>query len=416
MNKNLRTLGILALGAILSVSSVFGQGMSSARTVALGAAGTALATGIDAYRYNPANLGIASFRQSGIELVGVGANVTNNAFTLSDYNKYSGAFLTSDDKADILNKVPKEGLKFTAEADATAMAIAMGPTVLAVSGVGAANVNLNRDLLELALNGNTFADTINVTGSYSEAIGYGAASLSYGFPIYSAGSRQLAVGATAKYIYGLGIEEVTEMEGLAATYATGFQGEGHMVARTATGGSGYGVDLGATLKLNNDYVVGGRIKNFVSSITWNKQTEEHGYLFSFDTMTVDNMNGDYVVSDDYTKSIPNFTTNLPSTLNLGLANISGRLLWAIDWEQGFRTAPGSSSKPRLSCGVEYGLLGVMPLRAGYSTGGNRNSAFSFGSGFHLPVFFIDYAVVTGSSLSGYSSKGVNFALTTGLHF
>ncbi len=413
--KILVTVLILAI-AVVTMPPVFGQGMSSARTVALGSAGTALATGIDAYRYNPANLGIASQRQSGIELLGVGANITNNAFTLSDYNKYSGAFLTSDDKADILSKVPKEGLKFTVEADATAMAVSMGPTVLAVSGVGAANVNLNRDILELVLNGNTFADTVNVTGSYSEAVGYGVASLSYGFPIYTAGARQLAVGASAKYIHGLGIEEVVEMDGLAATYATGFAGEGHLVARTATGGSGYGLDLGASLKLNDDYLVGARLKNFVSSITWNKQTEEHGYVFNFDTMTVDNMSADYVVSDDYTKPIANFSTTLPSTLNIGLANISGSLLWAVDWEQGFRTAPGSSSKPRISAGAEYGLLGFMPLRAGFSTGGNRNSAFSFGSGFHLPVFFIDYAVVTGSSLSGYSSKGANFAVTTGLHF
>ncbi len=416
MNKKLRTLGILAIGTILSFGTVLGQGMSSARMVALGAAGTAFAGGIDAYRYNPANLGIASLHESGIELVGVGANITNNAFTLSDYNKYSGAFLTSEDKTDILNKVPKEGLKFTAEADATAMAISLGPTVLAVTGIGAANVNLNRDILELVLNGNTFADTVNVTGSYSEAIGYGVASLSYGFPIYTSGARQLAVGASAKYIRGIAIEEVTQMEGLAATYATGFAGEGHMIARTATGGSGYGLDLGASLQLNKDYVIGGRIKNFVSSINWTKQTEEHGYLFNFDTMTVDNMGDDYIVSDDYTKDISSFKTTLPSTLNLGLANVSGSLLWAVDWEQGFRTAPGSSSKPRLSFGAEYGLLGFMPLRLGYSTGGNRNSAFSFGSGFHLPLFFIDYAVVTGSSLSGYSSKGVNFALTTGLHF
>jgi hypothetical protein len=133
-------------------------------------------------------------------------------------------------------------------------------------------------------------------------------------------------------------------------------------------------------------------------------------------MTVDNMDEDYVVTDDYSIEIDDFSTNLPSVLNVGLANTSGKLIWAVDWEQGFRRATGVSSKPRLSLGLEWSPLASLPLRTGYSVGGNRNSAFSFGSGFHLPYFFIDYAFVTGTTFSGYSSKGLNFAITTGMCF
>ncbi|MFH1374132.1 MAG: hypothetical protein ABII79_10080 [bacterium] len=201
-----------------------------------------------------------------------------------------------------------------------------------------------------------------------------------------------------------------------ATYETGFSGDGRLIAQTATGGSGYALDVGAAARINNNYTVGISIKNFLSTLKWTQQTEEHGYLFSFDTVTVDNMSDDYVVSDDYTEDIPAFSTTLPSVMNVGLANTSGSLLWAINWEQGFRRAAGASAKPRLSLGLEWTKLGILPLRTGFATGGDKNTAWSFGSGLDLSPFHLDLAVVTGSSLTPASSKGLNFAFSTGLHF
>ncbi|UCE24330.1 MAG: hypothetical protein JSU74_13745 [Candidatus Zixiibacteriota bacterium] len=410
-------VSVLLLSLVLaSVPATFAQGISSARSLAMGAGAIALARGVDAARFNPANLGFSANQLKGVELVGAGANISNNSFTLSDYNKYTGAFLTDDDKEDILDKVSDEGLELRADAEATALGIALGPIVFGLAGNAVADVSLNKDLLELVLNGNTYADTIEITGSYSEVLAYGSAYLSYGHSVYKSDARELALGATIKYLRGFGVERIVELEGLAATYSTGFTGEGRMIARTATGGYGYAVDLGAALKLNDDYMVGARIKNFLSSLRWNSDTEEHGFTFSFDTMTIDNMDEDYVETDDYSVAIDDFSTNLPSLLNLGVANTSGKLLWAVDWEQGFRRETGVSSKPRISAGVEYSPLSSLPLRAGYSLGGDRNASFSIGSGFHLAYFYMDYAFVTGTTFSGYSSKGLNLAITTGLCF
>ncbi len=411
---NLLFCGTLLIGAAASVAVAEGQ--SSARSVAMGGAHIGLASGIDAAFFNPANLGLGNHHQTGIEFLGFGADVSNNAFSLSDYNKYTGALLTSQDKTDILDKIPAEGLHLNVDAEATAMAFSSGPFALTMTGVGKADVNLSRDIFNLILNGNTFADTINVTGSYSDVVSYATAGISYGIPIYTQGSRQLAVGITAKYIRGIGLERVTEMQGMVATYATGYAGNGKVIAQTATGGTGMGLDLGAALKLNDKYTVGAKLENLVSSIKWSQKTEEHGYLFSFDTMTVANMGDSFVTSNNYTRDIASFSTSLPASLTAGIAKTTGKLLWAVDWQQGFTNDPGTSTKPRLSLGAEYSLLGFLPLRAGYATGGNRNTAFSFGSGLHLFALYIDAAAVTGSSFSGYSSKGLNFAVSTGLHF
>ena len=79
-------------------------------------------------------------------------------------------------------------------------------------------------------------------------------------------------------------------------------------------------------------------------------------------------------------------------------------------------APGSSTKPRLSIGAEYQLLSFLPLRSGYSVGGGRTSAFSFGSGVRFLGFYLDAAVLTGTSGTIYSAKGANIAISTGFQF
>ncbi len=418
-STNLKKLFILLLiiTTLLALSSsLLAQGNSSARAVALGSAYTSLAIGIDAARFNPANLGFTSHRRTAIEFAGVGANINNNSFTLDDYNQYNGTFLTNSDKDDILSKIPNEGLKLSIEAEASAVGISKGAFAFTTSAVALVDVNLNKDILNLILNGNTYADTINITGSYSEGYAYASAGISFGRSIYKSGYRQLSIGSTVKYIKGFGVEKVVELDGMVATFATGIEGNGSAIIHKSEGGSGYAIDFGTALQISEKYTVGATIKNFYSSITWNQNNEEIGYVFNFDTMTVDNMGNDFITSDDYTVAIGNFTTTLPSTLNLGFAKTSGKTLWALEWEQGFSSRTGASTEPRLSGGVEFNQLGFIPIRFGYGTGGNKNSAFSFGSGLHLSVFQIDMAVVTGNSFSGGSSKGTNFAFTTGLYF
>ena len=409
-------VSVLVLAAVVIGLHGTAFGQASARSVAMGGALTALADGADAARYNPANLALDGYGGNSIEVLGLGVNIQNNAFTLDDYNTYSGALLTAEDKAYILGRIPDEGLRLQADVRAGVLALNLGRYALVVEGVGAVDANLSRDLFELLFNGNTFADTIDVTGSYSEAISYVSAGLSYAMPVFEHGYRQITVGGTFKYLRGIGVERITELEGFAATYATGFSGQGHATLQTASGGSGFAIDIAATMKLDRRYVVGARLENFLGRITWDKNAREYGYNFRVDTLTLDNMNGDWVVADEYSMAIPSFTTTLPPVLTVGAADIEGRFRWGVDWRQGLRRAYGVSTHPRLAAGAEYQLLRWVPVRAGYAIGGGRNAALSLGSGVDLGAFYLDYAFVTGSSLSPSSSKGLHIALSTGIRF
>ena len=411
----------LAVAALVVISLLFGgsvaaSGQISARSMAMGGAYLGLAQGVDAARYNPANLGLVAFRSSGLRLVGVGLHLNNNSLSLDDYNRYTGAVLTTSDKQDILGKIPSEGLRVVADVEATAMAVSAGPWVLCATGIGVADINLNRDIMDLVLNGNHLGQTVNVTGSYGDAIAYVQSSLSYGRAVYQSGTRQLALGISLKHLYGIAVEQVTELEGGVSTLATGITGAGRMRARTSTGGNGYGLDLGAALALSDDYTCGLALRNALGSISWNRRTEEHGYLFDFDTSATDILQDNYVVSDDYTKDISGFSTRLPAELTVGVANVSGDLVWAIDWQQSLNEGIAGSTKPRLMTGLEYRGLPVIPLRLGFATGGSRGTHFSTGSGLRLAAFYVDFAVEGGASVSPYSSRGLNLAVTTGLDF
>lgn len=422
--ERLPGLTYLLKGALLLLLTVLvtasplsaGTGMTSGRSAAMGGAYLSLADGAEAARFNPANLGLAGYQVNSLEIFGLGASIANNSFSLNDYNTYTGAFLANADKEYILNKIPEDGLTVSADIQASALSVSYGAMAFSMAGVGLADINLNKDLIDLVLNGNTFADTIEISGSYSEAVSYVSAGFSYGYPVYSNRGRQLAVGATVKYLRGIAVEEIVELEGLAATFETGFTGQGRMIARTAAGGSGYAIDIGAALRINESYTAGVTFKNFISHLSWNNDCEEHGYLFSFDTMTVDNMEDDFVVTDDYSRETGAFSSNLPSVMTVGVAHVKGPWIWAADWEQGFRRAAGASGKPRLSAGVEYSPLPWCPVRAGLAAGGNKNTRFSFGSGVDVSAYYFDFAFITGSSLSPSSSKGLNFAVSTGVRF
>lgn len=389
---------------------------SSARSLAMGGAHLSLANGPVAGRFNPANLALQGYRNAGIEFIGIGARLSNNAFNLDDYNKYTGAFLTDQDKAYLLGRVPADGLRFDADVAASAMTIGWGKIAFDISATATVDVNLSKDVVDLILNGNQINDSIVLNGTRADGLSIASASLSIGLPLASIGSRQLVAGVTGKYLYGLGYQEVTELNGMAITTSTGFAGAGNLLTRTAMGGRGYAADLGVAMNLSRGIVLGAKVSNVLSSMNWNKDTKEFGYQFSFDTATVENLDEDYILSEEIERDIPSFQTSLPKQLTVGLAQNRGWLRYAVDWTQGFENRFSVSKNPEIAAGVELRLIGFLPLRAGVQTGGDNDTRFSGGAGIKLLGLYVDAAVVGGSSLSSTSSTGAHVALSTGFAF
>lgn len=408
---------VLSLLLMFSGPSKAASGLSNARAAAMAGAQISLAKGFYSPSFNPANLGISDYQMRGMQVFGAGVSLNNNSLSLDDYNRYTGAHLSEADKQYLLSKIPTEGLKVSADGEVSALGLGAGNFAVSLSAVGAAEINLNRSVIELLLNGNTYGESVDMDGIYGDGYGLASLNFSYGHRLYKSYDRQLAVGATMRLLKGLVYEEIIEANGRAVTLSTGFEGAGNIVTRTASGGTGFAVDLGATLQLNKNYTVGAAIYNFASAVRWNKETEEHHYQFAFDTLTAVNLDNDSLITTvDTAVAIAPFTTGLPSTIRVGLAKTSGALLWAIDWEQGFKLAAGSSPTPRISTGMEYRVLSFLPVRAGFGLGGKQGTTYAGGIGFNFAPVSLDVGIANYNAVAGSSGKGINFAVTGGLHF
>ncbi|MEE9554857.1 MAG: hypothetical protein V3W18_11215, partial [candidate division Zixibacteria bacterium] len=112
--------------SVLLTGVAYGWGESNPKAIGMGGAYTALARDLEAPYWNPANLGLSDGKGFSINMFNVGVGLRNNSFSLADYNKYTGKFLTDSDKQDILNSIPSEGLALDALAEASAFNFSIG--------------------------------------------------------------------------------------------------------------------------------------------------------------------------------------------------------------------------------------------------------------------------------------------------
>jgi len=405
---------------MLTAGPLFAWGESNPRAMAMGGAYTALAVGLDASAANPANLGLSKNRSFTLDLFSVGLSVKNNSFSLSDYNEYTGQFLTDEDKNVILEKIPAEGLKLNVLTEVSSLNFSIGRLAFNFRGLGASKANFDKDPFELLLFGNAVKSEVNLSDTRGEAYAIGDGALSYGQSLLKWQGGELAVGATFHYLYGLAYEKIIYAEGGVATTDEGFVGDGEMIVRSALGGQGMAFDLGVALMFRNNWVFSASWQNIYSKINWNKETEELRYTFDMQPITFDDMadedSDSLVESSDTTYSVAGFSSTLPTVVKLGIARSYKRLTWALDWEQGTSDGASQAITPRLSLGLEYRLVGFFPLRVGSSFGGDRGSIYSTGFGLYMGPLHLDLAVANNGSFNPSKTKGVHFAFGMGLRF
>jgi hypothetical protein len=406
---------------LLAFGMALGWGESSPRAVAMGGAYTALARNIEAPYWNPANLGLTDNNRFSINLFNVGAGVKNNSFSLSEYNKYNGKFLTDGDKEDILNSIPADGLSLDLLAEVSALNFSVGNFAVTCKGYAASSMNLDRDPVELLLYGNAVMREVSLSNSQSEGYGIADASLSYGRAIQKWQGGELAVGASIHYLRGIAYQKILESEGGVATTDTGFVGSGRLLMRTAMGGSGFASDLGLSVRFEDSWYFSATWQNVYSKLVWNNETEEMLFTFDMQPVTIDAMadsveSDSLVSSNDTTYSVDSFGSDLPSVIKLGLAKEYHNMIWSVDWVQGFANRPGQGVNPSVCAGFEYKPLSFLPLRTGFGFGGDQGTIYSFGFGLHFKPFNFDLGLASSGSPLPSHTRGARAAVGMGLYF
>jgi hypothetical protein len=365
---------------------------------------------------NPANLGLPGTRAFSFKLISVSGLVANSAFSLADYNKYNGAYLTESDKHDILAKIPSTGLDLDFHGNVSALSFSAGPVALTTEIIGGGKGTFPKDPIELVLMGNKIGETIDAAGSDAKGWSAVAVGLSYGRKIMTTSHWDLGAGVSVKYLQGLAYFSADGQSAQAITLVTGFSGSGGLTTQQALGGRGYSVDLGFTAQ-GEHAQYGIVFKNLVASLNWNRGIEKKAYTFHFENITIESGSPDSLwTSEEQDLPATAWRTRPPLEIQVGAARKFGRLLTAASLSQGFEESAFVSKKPRIACGLEYPVLGLIALRTGLAAGGVDDLSAAVGLGIDLGPLNLDLAYASAARLVPWGGRGGQFALSAILEF
>ena len=405
---------------------LFAQLGNDARRAGMGFSNAAHTEGLEQVGLNPAMLAMPYRYNLEINLVSGIATFKNNAFNKDQYDRLfaSGDSLSELGKEEILQAVPAGGLRGNALAQINTLAFYTRYFSLSLLFMGRGRFTLPRDFIELPLRGNTKEGRIYQLGQV-DGIGWAAAALAFSIALPLEGHEGAlgfrAIGITAKYISGLRYGEILESDGRFQNFdATrpSLQLDAHYRARTAEGGRGLGLDVGAVLQPTPGTQVGLTLVNLTGSIRWDTRTKMHvADLQANDFSLPSNVSDSQVSYDDSTYATGHFTTHLPAVLDVAASwQPSSHLLLTAEWEQGLNRSMGASTKPRLAIGGELKPLPLLPLRAGLSLGGAQGRAIALGAGLDLTFWKLDLAYLVHDGLLPGNSKGFSLAATTRFRF
>ena len=372
------------------------------RGFAMGGTEEAVATGVDAVRWNPALLGLPFSPSVSVRLFEAGARASNNAWSLDQYNKYDGATWGDAAKSDILGSVPQDGLTFATSALGGA-GVSVGPAGVYLDGVGAGLGNVSKDGLDFALNGNSLDRVYSLTGTTGQ--GYASAQALFGLaiPLHAGPGEAQAFGIQVGYERGIRWEQGTALSASFQASSDTASALGDFLYREGTRGSGYTVGVGYARMAEGGARMSFAIRDLLNRTTWTGT--DRGYHLRGTHGLSGTENFDSLFSSSTDPAVPvQFSTRRAPVVSAGVVSPPGRTTVSALLEKGLGESPGVSSQLRAAWGVEWSAVSVLALRGGVSLGGGVGTWFSGGVGLHAGPWRLDLGVgsrgLTPSHVSG----------------
>jgi hypothetical protein len=396
---------------------------ASAASLALGDNYTALARGVNAVNWNPANLGMPGNPPLSFGLAGRGA-AGMGPISLSDFSQYSGVAIPQAVLGNWLARVQQQGGQ-SLEADGSgSFALSVGPMAFQLSTNAYERGKLSPDAVEVLLYGNAGQTgtprTMSLQGSRTEAAVTSTAAVSFGRGVdFGIGpiDQHFAIGVTAKYIIGnallLGEDAGSQLDAnplaldvqfpiiQSDTALNGMPQKGH----------GVGIDIGAAWS-SGPLFVGATIQNFVNTFKWDVDQmyfRPGGALFT--TSGSRQTNFDAIAMTAVPDSLRANANALAAevdamrfkpSLNVGASfHMLPFLTVTGDVRQQLGNGMHLAERTHVGAGAELKIIPFDPLRAGLSliSGGYVASA---GAGLELFFFHLNAGIAARKTEFGQS--------------
>lgn len=421
----------------------------STRALGMGGAYTSSARGYEAVAWNPAMLAAVGHPGLTIDLPHLNLEFGSNSYGLSDVRKYANSYLDDAAKQTLLDKIKDSTLSLRSVVGVAPFGLSIGPFALAVGTAGQMNVGVGKDAVRLALFGNAprpgTSSLFTAAGSNGRAWAATTIAGSFALP-FQIPLGHLAVGATYKYVIGHFLGRATDL-GTQVTTVPLFQAtEAGQAIYTNYGsdctfqplgggtcggkaGSGYGVDLGGTLQLlGRNVTLSAVLVNVIGKMSWDADRLYYDRSVKMSTQTASGSVEDTTLSQVTLKSSAAIAADAQASqlrsdllanasfsklARAGIALRNGDLTLAADAQIRLKEGLDQQPSQQLAGGVEYRVLGFLPLRAGLSSDFAGASAIAGGFGFQLAGINLDFSA---ADLFGATRPGVRLGFGLGLIF
>jgi len=413
-----------------------------ARSVGMGGGGMVFATGVDAVEWNPANLAWGGgWNVSLLELglVGIGSGTTMTDFL--------SIIEGEDDAASLISALPSDGITLSVVGEGWASAyglnqiedlpdgantaplavgdplpsigVAYGPFAVRIRSRMRQDFTLSKELADLIGNGFEYANVQNYAVGNT---GWGSLSTSEVTVSYATTvGGTLSLGVGGRYVMGHGMTQGRFFEPqINLACLEGDPSCDALVVQTASvearDGTGYGVDIGASLELPMGFRVGASGTNIIQRMTWD-ENQIVGYSARFTDSDFNDDLGLDLGLEDYLDRFEGEVIN-PNSVSLAVLEASEGFLEGSYFPQVFRAGVGwrsggttieatgikvaprgrytSAWDERMSLGLEQ-KLPVLTLRGGYALAEEGITQMTAGLGLRVGPVHLD---ASGGKFSG----------------
>jgi len=404
---------------LIIVPSVFAQGFDGA-SLGMGRAYGALATGVDAIAWNPANLVLPRDNFMELNLFSINLNMANSSFNIDNYNRYfteegHNGWWSEKDKKAILDLIDEDGLNAYGDVNSNALGLAFGNFAFAVQGTGNIFFTFPRLPVELFLYGN--ADQGEIL-RFKNAIGNGYAAVKVSF----AGSLPIkfkkyfdlfGIGVNLNYYRGFEYYEVNKGKGFINSSNSEIKSQINFEGKRADGGSGFSFDIGGTGIIKKNWTISLSLQNVYSNFNWNDNPELFLSSVNIDSGDLANPEDFVTTAQDTIYSINSFNRTMPLVIHAAASYAWGKnWIFSADLEQACGNEMGYTDKTQFSAGAQFNPIGILPLRAGMTVGGKWGFLFGMGFGLRTGIFQLDLSYSMHRAMWPTFSRGNSFAFST----
>jgi hypothetical protein len=258
---------LFAAGMLAALIPAAGEAQIPAtpRELGMGGAYLAVSRGHDALFLNPANLGLidAPVWSIGFPQVAVGGTLVGPSFgdlpALLDFKDFEEAR-----QSELLNLIPSDGTGGGFAVRAPLVTLSVGGVGVGVAYSAMGSHSLSRSLAELVLKGYQDGRTdYSVGDTFGERLAFWDVAAGYGRTFGS-----LSLGATAHLIRGSVISRTRLFEPRIDVEARSIEVDYFGVS--ASGGSGYSLDVGAAFAASPQVTVSAAVSNLLRGMTWSQ--------------------------------------------------------------------------------------------------------------------------------------------------